>query len=66
MKRKVLLVLMAVIMTFALAACGGGSGDSPTNDSTDQVASYNWKFVLGESTGSPQEYYANLFKEKNS
>lgn len=63
MKKKILVVLMAVAMMFALTACGG-SGEQTADNAADGAATYDWKFVLGESTGSPQEYYANLFKDK--
>ncbi len=63
MKKKALLLSLTLLLLFALTGCGGG-GDTQQEGQNGAEASYNWKFVLGESTGSPQEYYANLFKDK--
>lgn len=64
MKKKLLLIALAVVMVFALTGCGGGGETEEPAAEGDAAASYDWKFVLGEAPGSPQEYYANLFKEK--
>lgn len=64
MKKRLLFLLTAVMMILTLTACGGQSEDPTGDAATGDAATYDWKFVLGESTGSPQEYYANLFKEK--
>lgn len=67
MKKSIIGVLTAVMMTTLLAGCGSGGGTGTTEPGGSQPAggtTYNWRFAHEENNGSIQDVYVKQFVEK--
>lgn len=58
MKKKVLVIVIALSMIFAFAACGGDDGGG------DKSAEYSWKMALNGQEGDNAYDYGVFFKDK--
>lgn len=63
MKKRLLLVLMALVLMFAIAGCGKGNDTGSSEPASGEQKTVTWKFALAEGPNSSQDVYAKAFKE---
>ena len=54
--KKVIAILLSLVMAISLAACGGGSGSSQEEASTD-LSSMSWDEIVEQAKGTDVAFY---------
>ncbi|MBR0399867.1 MAG: ABC transporter substrate-binding protein [Mogibacterium sp.] len=57
MKKKFIALLMAVLMVFALAACGGGQKDAEENTEAASLSEMSWDEIVEQAKGTKVSFY---------
>ena len=57
MKKRIIALLLAVLMVFALAACGGGQKDAEENTEAASLSEMSWDEIVEQARGTKVSFY---------